>query len=76
MARKRKRNEQVGASLEELPRRTEELTDEEAEAAQGGYIGVYSAMYGAMVGSATSTSSGVDSVDDWAYTRKAPLTGQ
>jgi hypothetical protein len=36
MPRKRKQNDQATATLQELPRDTEELTSEEAEAVQGG----------------------------------------
>jgi hypothetical protein len=38
MARKRKSTEQPAVPLEELPRGTEELTGEEAEAAKGGWF--------------------------------------
>jgi hypothetical protein len=38
MARKRKQTEQAPVTLEELPRDTQELTSEEAEAAKGGLL--------------------------------------
>jgi hypothetical protein len=49
MSRKRKQNDPATATLQELPRDTEELTTEEAEAVQGGvgpvYYGIYMAIH-------------------------------
>jgi hypothetical protein len=41
MARKRKQTEKAPVNLEELPRDAEALTNEEAEAAKGGWMMVY-----------------------------------
>jgi hypothetical protein len=41
MARKRKQSEIPAATLEELPRDTEGLTSEEAEAVKGGWLSRY-----------------------------------